>query len=478
MSSETSQQEKKKEQQKKKKVNIPKKVTSLRKVSSSCCDTVPICHDHFLSDLPRQVLTTNHVIVDRILNYLPVVELVTKQTVCKFWKDSTHRLMKTRRSPFQFFHYVLEVNRDRPSSQQMSPSPQRQTTTPSNSFGTSTKEDLDRIVSYYFGEMKRIFLSWRYTWRVLPEVLLLISKVDLSSHLHGMEIFLKFKAFLYESVPRSSTLILIRDSVKLHEKHNAYIHNNHLLLPRYSCSKVFSWSRKNWRSEEIGRDLIQGVDQYLTDNSSARLIVIFFNWDVTLEPIYQMEQDLFTLLADYTGRLSDMSVLGCCTMYPFSLSVKNGSGLGARKIVDSEFTVSPIFVAIAFSMNTFVASVTVNEDIDTTGGLYDKLRHLRDSVPLKVLESPNTYGIMITDLMRTSAGKWYSEYQADSFEASAFKQVFPNLPLAFSLCGNAQIGFDYNLNPPREERFVDMDEETPIHHIWTTIFAIVKNEDG
>ena len=422
-----------------------------------------------ISDLAGHILTNNHVIVDRILNYLPVVELISKQTVCKFWKDSTIRILKTRQSPFHFYHYVIEVNEEESVARQPSTHTKRQ---------KFFQKPISDLTSYYVLQMEQIFLQWRTTWHVIPEVLLLISKVDLSPHLHCMDTFLRFKAFLYEHIPKSSTLILIRDSVNLHEKANVYIHNNHLFFPKDTCSGVFSWSKKNWRSEEIGRDLIQGVDQYLADNADARLIVIFFNWDVTLEPIYQMEQDLFTLLSDYVGRLSDMSVLGCCTMYPFSLSLQNVGGIGGRKIIDSEFTVNPMFVALAFSMNTFVASVTVDEDIDTRGGLYDKLRLLHESVPAKVLSSSSTYGIMITDLMRTSAGKWYSEYQTDSFETTAFKQVFPNMPLAFSLCGNAQIGTDYNLNPPRDARFVDVDEEPTIHHIWTTIFAIVNIDVG
>ena len=208
-------------------------------------------------------LITIHEVAEKILNHLPLTELLRKRCVCKFWRDCVDRIVRCRPKNVaiksNFFkglhdsYYVdctlrlesIPSEDSNDSDAYRSPSTRR------------SKRSRIAAVARNFSSIHLLqsFLKWRESWTSYPQFILMIHKLNVNWVDEDVEAsYRKFHDTLVKHIPPATELIIVRassDEVIAHCKFNCsngfhqWYHSNLSALTHLPTSSL-------WLSQSLG----------------------------------------------------------------------------------------------------------------------------------------------------------------------------------------------------------------------------------
>ncbi|XP_078490410.1 uncharacterized protein LOC104266835 [Ciona intestinalis] len=352
-------------------------------------------------DRSNYVLMNMEVILDKILSYLPIVYLLPKQRVCKFWSESVQRIQRQRRTSA-----VVWLNA-------------------SKTLNDSKTEKENRL------DVEYMFMEWRERWVTAPKIIIMTVDSDDQDRV-ARDLISKS---LCKKIPLYCQIYVL----------NAHFHTdasasekmlNELLSDKHThADVVYLLNQSSKQKKEVFQ---KEFLNFMTSIKDVKCILLFCYQKM----LTWVSRALCPIIEEFTKSNSECVVIGGALLSKcinFSAPIKYGDNRSLR---------SCGFFALGIGNKSAVAnSVLIHSDVNTISGLQNRFLDLRNSFPPPLnlpTASSKSLAVFVSCIARKDEHDWYNDLTSHSpcnVERTTLQQTFKNTPL-LSLYGYGELGKD------------------------------------
>ena len=392
-----------------------------------------------------QVLVNIEGLLEQILSYLPVVELLPKSRVCICWQRTVRKILQRRSRCSAVDFRVLISDHEKQRHFPTTSSSSRRTSSKRLKLLTTTFDDQIRSI-------KEEFLDWRKQWKQTPKIVLLFCK----SVKANCDLFVQTAENIYalfcKYLPKDCVVVMVKGCMCCSRNYTIRTEALSFLSSCSSSINVLNWL--SVRTEASRKKLLASIKDFVLAQSDLKILIFFYD----ISKVRWFNEFFISFLKKELNMDSNVVILGCDIYDSSSSGIVHsqkhsntvvsllGNAITSEKNGRHQTVIGGQFLVLTISgASVCSASMLADSEVKTISELPAKMKVLRRSMPSTV-RTDNSFGIIVSCIDRMHETMWYNDYEHahNNVEITALQNEFPGLPV-LTMHSLGEVGGNFNL---------------------------------